>query len=151
MKTKTTIKRMACTALAVLTAIGATLSVSAATYDSCYTSYTYNGTLCDGSGVHKAVTYQNYKSFEMSTSSTARYGGAGVNVPLIYIEWQKTHTGTPNKLGSLLDYTLNNASSVSDNDIIPLSYSITNTATHFIGISDVDGYYYLKNITITNC
>lgn len=139
---------MTCAALAALTLANAAVSATAANYDSCYASYTYNGTLCDGSGVHTSGTAQNYKYFSMTTASSARYGGAGVAVPYIAVSWQKYLTSTGALFGSKEENKKNNASEASWTDAtIPLSYSVTNRANHEINNGTK---IYLDDYTETN-
>ncbi len=142
-------KTMTCAALAALTLANATMSASAANYDSCYKSFTYNGTLCDGSGVQTSGATQNYKYFTMTTSSSARYGGADVAVPYITVSWQKKFTATGALFGSLDKIEESNASSASWSDgTIPLAYSISNRAYHEIGLNS--STLYLDDYTDTN-
>ena len=139
---------MTCVALAALTLANAAVSATAANYDSCYASFTCNGTLCDGSGVHTSGTAQNNKYFTMTTSSSARYGGADVAVSYIAVYWQKKFTSTGALFGTRGENEETNASEASWTDAtVPLSYSITNNAEHRIynGATLV-----LKETTTTN-
>lgn len=126
------IKRITCVALAALTLANAAVSATAANYDSCYASFTYNGTLCDGSGVHTAGATQNYKYFSMSTSATARYGGAGVEVHHVLLKWHKVQTLTGSSFGLEQIEEDNDTSAVSTSENFPLSYNLTNYAYHQI-------------------
>ncbi len=108
-------KRMTCAALAALTLANAAVSATAATYDSCYASFTYKGTLCDGSGINHAYIEGNYKKIHLATAVVARYGGAGVNVPVIYLYAGCRKTETGERIGWTIAEDEYDASYLADN------------------------------------